>query len=253
MRICELVGCNKELTRKTQKRFCSVECGHRNAINIQVIQRAQKKIENEKAKEHPCENCGKTTTNPKYCGRSCGAIINGSLYPKRSRVQVPVKQPKSSKPIAKESEQTETRYRGPAREGHPCFGCGVVTKNSKYCSNNCPRTLIFLERLRVAKEIGKLPSDYKMVKLMIAADRGFGCEICGITEWIGLPVMLILDHIDGNSDNHIWSNVRTTCSNCDAQLPTYKSKNKGNGSFRSRYMKDYYYETKRIKEQNTTE
>jgi hypothetical protein len=38
-----------------------------------------------------------------------------------------------------------------------------------------------------------------------------------------------MDHIDGNSENNHLSNLRLVCGNCDMLLPTYKSKNKGNG------------------------
>jgi len=55
------------------------------------------------------------------------------------------------------------------------------------------------------------------------------CSICGITEWNGKPIVFILDHIDGNSDNNSIDNLRLVCSNCDSQLPTYKNKNKGKG------------------------
>jgi hypothetical protein len=56
----------------------------------------------------------------------------------------------------------------------------------------------------------------------------YRCACCGIgPEWRGKPMPLILDHENGiNNDNRI-SNLRFVCSNCDAQLPTYKSKNIG--------------------------
>ena len=52
------------------------------------------------------------------------------------------------------------------------------------------------------------------------------CSICGIgPEWQGKPMPLILDHINGiNNDNRL-DNLRFVCSNCDSQLPTYKSRN----------------------------
>jgi hypothetical protein len=53
----------------------------------------------------------------------------------------------------------------------------------------------------------------------------------------------ILDHIDGNSSNNDITNLRLVCSNCDSQLPTYKSKNKGNGRHyrRERYKNNQSY------------
>lgn len=52
------------------------------------------------------------------------------------------------------------------------------------------------------------------------------CAICGsLPSWLGNPMPLILDHINGvNNDNRL-ENLRFVCSNCDTQLPTYKSKN----------------------------
>lgn len=52
------------------------------------------------------------------------------------------------------------------------------------------------------------------------------CEICGNTEWNGKPIPLQLDHIDGNSHNHILTNLRLICPNCHAQTETYCGKNK---------------------------
>lgn len=56
--------------------------------------------------------------------------------------------------------------------------------------------------------------------------RGRKCEICGTEEWMGKDVPLLVDHINGNSSDNAFKNLRIICPNCDAQLPTYKSKNK---------------------------
>ena len=54
----------------------------------------------------------------------------------------------------------------------------------------------------------------------------YECACCGIGPlWQNKPMPLILDHINGiNNDNRL-ENLRFVCSNCDSQLPTYKSKN----------------------------
>jgi hypothetical protein len=55
------------------------------------------------------------------------------------------------------------------------------------------------------------------------------CSRCGVTEWMGEPVPLVCDHISGDSSDNRIENFRLVCCNCDAQLPTFKSKNRGKG------------------------
>jgi 5-methylcytosine-specific restriction endonuclease McrA len=50
------------------------------------------------------------------------------------------------------------------------------------------------------------------------------CEIYGLSEWMGKPIPLELDHINGvNSDNRL-ENLRILCPNCHAQTTTYRGK-----------------------------
>lgn len=51
------------------------------------------------------------------------------------------------------------------------------------------------------------------------------CYSCGLTEWLGQPISLELDHINGiNTDNRL-ENLTILCPNCHAQTPTYRGKN----------------------------
>jgi hypothetical protein len=51
------------------------------------------------------------------------------------------------------------------------------------------------------------------------------CEICDNIEWMGKPIPLHLDHIDGDHSNNLLGNLRVICPNCHAQTPTYCGKN----------------------------
>jgi hypothetical protein len=70
------------------------------------------------------------------------------------------------------------------------------------------------------------------------------CDICGnVEEWNGMPLSLVLDHIDGNASNNARENLRLICPNCDSQLPTFKSRNRGHGRHarRQRYANGQSY------------
>jgi hypothetical protein len=73
--------------------------------------------------------------------------------------------------------------------------------------------------------------------------QGRCCAICGITEWRGEPVPLVLDHVNGLSSDWRVSNLRLVCGNCDMLLPTFKSRNRGRGRAwcRERYEKGLSY------------
>jgi hypothetical protein len=116
---------------------------------------------------------------------------------------------------------------------------GCVAWNKGIKNNNISKSIALIEE-----------GDYKNlnegtirkhVKRYLIAKNGHMCSICNISEWNNQPVPLICDHIDGNSTNVVLNNFRIVCCNCDAQLPTYKSKNRGKG----RSYDKFYYHNKR--------
>ena len=118
-----------------------------------------------------------------------------------------------------------------------CKECGVEIFDDKhvrkFCSNACQKNSEWKRRKKKIEQTGREES-VVCAKRYILDTRGHRCEICGIDEWCDQPVPLVMDHIDGNSDNNHIDNLRLVCGNCDMQLPTYKSKNRGNGRHKRR-------------------
>lgn len=63
----------------------------------------------------------------------------------------------------------------------------------------------------------------KLRKRLIAANYFENkCYNCNLTEWMGNPIPLELEHIDGNHNNNLLSNLTILCPNCHAQTPTWR-------------------------------
>lgn len=56
------------------------------------------------------------------------------------------------------------------------------------------------------------------------------CEQCKCgTVWQGQPLVLHLDHIDGDRHNHTLQNLQLLCPNCHSQTETYCGRNTSKG------------------------
>lgn len=68
---------------------------------------------------------------------------------------------------------------------------------------------------------GTLRKTKQLRAAMVALGTPLTCAICGLSEmWNGLPLVLEIDHIDGDHTNHEFENLRFLCPNCHSQQPT---------------------------------
>jgi 5-methylcytosine-specific restriction endonuclease McrA len=61
----------------------------------------------------------------------------------------------------------------------------------------------------------------RLLKLKLLEPK---CAICGIVDWLGQPLVLELDHINGTNKDNRLENLRLLCPNCHSQTNTYCGK-----------------------------
>lgn len=193
-----------------------------------------------------CPKCGSTHEKPgTFCSRRCA---NSRVFSEES---------------IKQKAKSSAKYWEGRLKTIPCKGCGVPILKKKYrvyCDNckqsrlhemqNKPDTvstklspLQYTQQLIDSGEIHNFVESVirKHMKRYLIHKNGHKCSICGVEKWCDKPVPLVCDHIDGDSTNSDLSNFRIVCCNCDAQLDTYKSKNRGRGR---KYDRDLYNRSK---------
>lgn len=209
--VCDV--CNTDFYKPPHKiaksisNTCSLECKF--------------KIQNKKTK-YNCKNCSneflisqaelKKSENH-FCSKSCSATFNNK------------------------------GVRRNGTEPSKCLNCeNKLNRNaSKYCSNKCQ--FEYRKNITYSKIKNGEVFHTRTMKNYLIDIKGHKCEICNLSEWMNQSIPLVMDHIDGNSENNDIANLRLVCGNCDMQLPTYKSKNKGNGRAyrRQRYSEGKSY------------
>ncbi len=60
------------------------------------------------------------------------------------------------------------------------------------------------------------------------------CNRCGHNEWLNEPLVLELEHKDGNNQNNVRTNLEALCPNCHSLTPTWRGRNKNTGKKRIR-------------------
>jgi len=116
-----------------------------------------------------------------------------------------------------------------------CKFCNEETTNSSYCSNKCQQAFQSAtkrENYLNGKYVGKslFYRTGEWTRNLLIEHKGYSCSVCfnpGI--WQGKPLVLEVNHIDGDALNNCIENTEFVCPNCHCQTDTHRAKNIGNG------------------------
>lgn len=192
--------------------------------------------------EHPCEGCGEATRNRRFCGNECRYGIADSP----GRVQLcdgdgctnTFKRRRRSQRFCSQrcNGKTNGARPRPAPASMTCLQCGTTKSRTKptqrFCTSLCSVEWRGAQRVArwLAGGMAKLEGPHVHIRRYILRRQGGVCAICSIEPiWNGTPITFVLDHISGDAADNDPDNVRLICPNCDSQLDTYKSRNRGKG------------------------
>ena len=81
------------------------------------------------------------------------------------------------------------------------------------------------ERRIASLKFEQLPK--RVIKARLLEEQAGKCGDCGIEPvWNNKPLVLQLDHKDGNNKNNLRDNLWMICPNCHSQTPTWCGRNK---------------------------
>jgi hypothetical protein len=125
-----------------------------------------------------------------------------------------------------------------------------------FCSRSCANSRVFSEESKIKKSVAlkgktavradietwkknlsvshKARSDRRLFEECgwdskrdrVIREQDFKCIKCGLSEWLGAPLVFEIDHKDGDNTNDSRENLEAMCPNCHSTTDTWRGRNK---------------------------
>lgn len=172
---------------------------------------------------HKCLNCD-NTTKYKFCSRSCSAQFNN-----RKRVN------------QEKREQIDEKNK--------------VSKffKEKFPDSTGSELIKNIANYKILNEPWENLISYERKRKRIILEQNNKCNKCHLSEWLGQPLVLEIDHINGINDDHRRENMEAICPNCHSMTVTWKGRNRSDKFKKSQTIsfeeiKSTYLESKNIRQ-----
>ena len=252
--LCHIVESNHQPKEKYMKQSSSDHMSHSDAGKLGYEASKKTRLLNTAIKQHKyyinpnrCLFCDEIIPyekkQNKFCTKSCAATFNNKGVRRHGKAPLlcaTCNLPTRNYKTKFCSEKCSIEYKSTNKQSNKISICHcgniIKTLNKSFCSNQCFQHKKMKDKynLMKTKNIPIGPNSLRNIMLYVCDNK---CEICNRAEWNNQPIPVVIDHIDGHSNNNKLSNLRIICCNCDALLPTYKGRNKNSDrqSRRKRY------------------
>jgi hypothetical protein len=173
-----------------------------------------------------CEYCGNTHDGKygsgRFCRKECASGY--STQTKRSEINQKVSEKLKGRDTSTHNVSAESiaKRRNTLIERYgSCNTVGIHGNETKEKIRTALKAT-YHEKHRTANFSDLSP---KQKRKRIYEEQKGCCLRCKQSEWLGEPINLELDHIDGNNKNDERINLRLLCPNCHSYTDTYRGKN----------------------------
>ena len=121
-------------------------------------------------------------------------------------------------------------YSMSSHKGH-CIGLNDYESRSQEAKDRMAwsRGKILADHKDIFCENSQYETGYAKKAFLRMSDTKYECTECQASTWCGKELVLELDHINGDNQDHRLENIRLLCPNCHSQTHNWRGRNKNSG------------------------